>query len=59
MQKESEQNKQQNQDVNDNLVDKVGETNVYPVSDMNEADEDAKIVPPTELGDSDKEQNDK
>lgn len=28
---------------NDNLIDEVGETNVYPVSEMEGASEDAKV----------------
>lgn len=53
MQQETEQRteQQQQQNTDDNMVDRVGETNVYPVSDMDGADEDAPVVPPGELGD--------
>ena len=54
MEQENKQNiQQENNESNDNLVDKVGNTNIHPVSDMDEADDNAKVVAPADLGDGD------
>ncbi len=42
-----------NTEANENKIDKVGETNIHPVSDRDEADDDAKVVAPSRLGDAD------
>lgn len=36
--------------VNENLVDRVGETNIYPVSEMKGASSDAEVHTPADLG---------
>ena len=56
-QERKENNQQQVDKSNDNLVDKVGDTNVHPVSDMDEADDNAEVIPPGELGDADNEED--
>lgn len=54
MEQENKQNiQQEDNESNDNMVDKVGDTNIHPVSDMDEADDNAEVVPPGKLGDSD------
>lgn len=47
---------QKNKDKN--LVDEVGETNIYPVSEMEGASDDAKIHSEASLGESDENRSD-
>lgn len=54
MEQERKDTNQQKQ-FNDNMVDKVGDTNIHPVSDMDEAEDNAEVIPPGKLGDSDKD----
>lgn len=51
-----EQNKQatgKNTNSEQNRIDKVGETNVYPVSEMEGASDNAQVVPPKSFGQGD------
>lgn len=51
-----EKNKQatgENTNAQQNHIDKVGETNVYPVSEMEGASDNAQVVPPKSFGQGD------
>lgn len=43
------------EDGGDQRTDRVGDTNVHPVSEMGGADEDAEVVPPGRFGDGEDE----
>jgi hypothetical protein len=47
-----EKDVKQREESNENSVDRVGETNIYPVSEMDQADDDAEVVTPAEINDS-------